>query len=205
MAKQPSLDAAYALQTPDDSRRLYGEWAKSYDAGFADAMAYELPAKVANLFDKLGGEGPVLDVGAGTGLLAAALRAGPIDALDVSAEMLQVAGEKGLYRNLIEADLTKPLAMAANRYNGIVSSGTFTHGHVGPDALDGLLEVARPGALFALSVNAQHFSEQGFAAKFDSLAARITEFQLHSVPIYGTNAASDHAGDKAHIATFKRL
>jgi hypothetical protein len=38
-------------------------------------MEYRLPAHVAAAFVSAGGTGPVLDVGAGTGLLAEALRA----------------------------------------------------------------------------------------------------------------------------------
>lgn len=205
MAKAPSLDAAYALETPEDNRRLYGDWADSYDASFADAMAYQLPAQVARLFAKLGGKGPVLDVGAGTGLLAEALEAHPIDALDLSADMLRVAGDKGLYRHLIEADLTKPLPQLPDTYDGIVSSGTFTHGHVGPDALDALLTIAAPGALFVLSVNAEHYVERGFAAKFAALAPSIIDFALHNVAIYGDAADKNHANDTAQLATFRRM
>ena len=35
---------------------------------------------------------------------------------------------------IIEADLTEPIALADDRYAGIVSAGTFTHGHLGPAA-----------------------------------------------------------------------
>lgn len=203
--EKPNLGAAYALDGPDDNRRLYGDWAETYDASFAQAMAYQLPAQVARLFAELGGAGPVLDVGAGTGLLAEALTAGPIDALDLSADMLRVAGQKGLYRHLIQADLTKPLPPMPEIYNGIVSSGTFTHGHVGPDALDALLEAAAPGALFVLSVNAEHFEARGFADKFDAIATQITDYALHTVPIYGDGADANHAHDTAQLATFSRL
>lgn len=204
----PSLDAAYALESPDDNRRLYRDWADSYDAGFADAMAYQLPQHVARVFAALGGTGPVLDVGAGTGLLAGALRTVSnveIDALDLSAEMLEVAAAKGLYRTLIEADLTQDLTINEPRYAGVVSSGTFTHGHVGPDALDGLLALAKPGALFVLSVNAAHFEARGFAAKFQALAPQITGFELRDVAIYGEGADPEHANDIAQLAVFRRL
>jgi len=208
MTKPPSLDAAYALDGPDANRRLYADWAGSYDAGFADAMSYALPRAVAETFARQGGTGPVLDVGAGTGLLAEALR--PlckleIDALDVSAEMLAEAERKMVYRRLIEADLTKRLSIGVNQYAGVVSSGTFTHGHVGPDALDRLLPVARPGALFVLSVNAEHFEARGFAAKFQQIKASITDLDLREVAIYGDGADAAHANDTALLAVFRRL
>lgn len=204
---KPTLTAAYALKTPQDNLRLYADWAGTYDQSFAQSMDYQLPAHVAHLFADLGGEGPVLDVGAGTGLLAEALRArssAVIDALDLSADMLAVAGGKGLYRKLIEADLTKALPILPDSYGGVVSSGTFTHGHVGPDALDKLIAVARPGALFVLSVNAEHFEARGFAAKFEALADKITDYDIRTVSIYGAKAEAAHTNAKGHLAVFRR-
>lgn len=208
MDKKPSLDAAYALKTPDDNRQLYGEWADTYDQSFAQNMDYQLPVHVARAFAELGGAGPVLDVGAGTGLLAEALRGLSdleIDALDLSADMLEVAGQKGVYRNLIEADLTKNLAIDAATYGGVASSGTFTHGHVGPDALDKLIAIAQPGALFVLSVNAAYFEARGFAAKFQALAPVITDYHIRTVSIYGEGADDVRANDKGHLAVFRRM
>ncbi len=150
----------------------------------------------------------MLDVGAGTGLLAAALRGlghrGAIDALDLSVQMLARAGEKSLYRALVEADLTAPLP-AIGPYAGIVSSGTFTHGHVGPAALAGLLARAAPGAVVAMSVNAGIWATQGWEAVLAALP--IHALDLQDVAIYGQSALSldpSHAADRALIVTFRR-
>lgn len=207
-SKKPDLNAAYALQSPEDSRKLYGQWAKTYDQGFAADMDYQLPRMVGLIFcEAFKGAGPVLDVGAGTGLVAQniPIRAMiEIDGLDVSPDMLAVANQKGLYRKTIEADLTGPLDIADGSYGAIVSSGTFTHGHVGPDALDELLRIARPGAIFVLAINAEHFSARGFAAKFAELESDIGGLQHHNVNIYGANVGDDHKGDLASIAVFRK-
>lgn len=203
-----SLNHAYALQGPDDCARLYAGWADSYDDTFAASMAYRLPAEVAAAFHRAGPpEGAVLDAGAGTGLLAAALRtlghAGAIDALDLSAPMLERARTKGLYRELALADLTRPLP-PMGPYAGLVSSGTFTHGHVGPEALPHLLALAAPGALVALSVNAGIWERKGFAAALAALP--ITALDRREVAIYGQSAAMAdpaHASDTALIVTFR--
>ena len=50
-------------------------------------------------------------------------------ATDISEEMLLVAEKKGIYSKSIVGDLTKAFLLKMS-YNGIVSSGTFTHGHV---------------------------------------------------------------------------
>lgn len=201
------LDKAYALNGPEDCARLYADWAASYDAGFAADMDYRLPAHVAAAFLAHGGSaGPVLDVGAGTGLLAAALRdqglTADIDGIDLSPDMLARAAEKRLYRQLFAADVTQALALH-RRYGGIVSSGTFTHGHVGPGALDHLEAVATPGALFALSINAGVYRDKGF----DRALAQRPDVRLIEVAIYGPGArqgTAGHADDRALIALWRQ-
>ncbi|MDF1726154.1 MAG: class I SAM-dependent methyltransferase [Sulfitobacter sp.] len=201
---KPSLDAAYALETPEDSRRLYADWAETYESEFAVGMDYLLPQAVAAAL-MVKPEGPLLDVGAGTELVAQALGPGyVIDALDISPQMLAVAQAKGLYRRCIEGDLTGRLAIADETYAAVLSAGTFTHGHVGPDALDELLRVAQPGAFFALSVNAEHFEARGFAAKFEDLSDRLVAFSRRAVPIYGQGADAGHAEDRAEIVSFRK-
>lgn len=124
--------------------------------------------------------------------------------MDISAAMLDVASRKGLSRNTIIADLTKPLSIKSGSYEAVISSGTFTHGHVGPDALDKFLRICKKGALFVLSINAQHFVSHGFASKFEQLNTVINEFALHTVSIYGSCEDSDHQSDEGHIAVFKK-
>ncbi|MCB2137355.1 MAG: methyltransferase domain-containing protein [Rhodobacteraceae bacterium] len=204
--KSTGLNAAYDLKSPEDSLRLYRDWAATYDADFARRMDYLMPEKIAAAFADLG-TGPVLDIGAGTGLVAEALaRRGiaPVDGLDISAEMLAIADGKGVYRRTVVADLTKALPLADRTYRGFVSSGTFTHGHVGPEALDELLRVAEQDALFVLSVHAGVYEAGGFAQKFDELRHAIRDLTVQSVPIYGEAATGEHRDDKALIVSFYR-
>ncbi|WP_343080311.1 class I SAM-dependent methyltransferase [Ostreiculturibacter nitratireducens] len=205
--KTPGLDDAYALKSPEDSRKLYADWAASYDTEFAGAMDYLLPAAVAEAFAAEGGEGPVLDVGAGTGLAGlrlASLGVGVIDGVDISAEMLLKASEKRVYRRLFAGDVTGRLDAEDGTYRGILSSGTFTLGHVGPEAIDELLRVAAQGAIFVLSINAAHYEAAGFAAKFRALEGRIAGLSLPQVPIYGPRADPAHRADRAFLATFRK-
>ena len=60
MTDDSDLDAAYRLKTPEDSVRLYRDWSGSYDADFAQAQGYRLPAAVAEGFADAGGTGPLL-------------------------------------------------------------------------------------------------------------------------------------------------
>lgn len=203
-----SLDDAYALETPEDSVALYRDWATTYDQGFGQALGYVLPQRVAEAFraEAIADHQPALDIGAGTGLLAEHLGGLTLDAIDISAEMLAVAAEKKLYRNLNRADLTQPLDIPDASYGGFVSSGTFTTGHVGPGCLPELFRIARPGALFALSINAHVFDKAGFGSAFAQHVANgtITPMRFRDVKIYDRD---DHpnADDGGLIALFHRL
>ena len=155
-----NLDAAYGIKTPAENQRLYADWAKSYDADFAQAMDYVLPDVMATAFIAAGGMAPVLDLGAGTGLLGTALRRQgllEIDGTDISQEMLTVAAAKQVYQRVFFGDLTARLPVADATYNGVISAGTFTTGHVGPAALDEVLRIARPGAVIGITINARHW------------------------------------------------
>ena len=202
-----SLDGAYSLETPEDSVQLYREWAATYDSGFAQETGYVYGKNVAAVLrEELAGATPeVLDIGAGTGLVAQELPGLTIDGLDISQEMLDVAGQKGLYRNRICADLTKPLEIADASYGAFTSAGTFTHGHVGPVCLPELIRIARPGAVFVLGINAGVFDAAGFGSAFADLVAdgMISPIRFRKVDCY---ANTDHAhGDTVILlAVFRR-
>ncbi|WP_238366007.1 class I SAM-dependent DNA methyltransferase [Mesobacterium pallidum] len=203
----PDLKAAYALASPDDSRRLYAGWAETYDRSFAEATGYRLPEEVASAFAGAGGQGPVLDLGAGTGLCGAALARlgiGPLDATDLSPEMLRVAAAKGIYRSCFAGDMLARLPVADGAYAGVTCAGTFTTGHVGPEALDEVIRTMAPGALAVLSIKATHWDVAGFGAGFSRLSDRITG--LHSLErrIFAPGSAGEHADDLSRLAVFRR-
>ncbi|MEM6760611.1 MAG: class I SAM-dependent methyltransferase [Pseudomonadota bacterium] len=207
MSDDPNLSRAYQLQTPGDSVHLYREWANSYDTGFVVENDYILHQEVARHFANLGGFGPVLDVGAGTGNCGVALRdrgIDPVDGTDISEAMLEMAKKKGAYRKLFEGNLLEGLPVPDQLYQGAVSSGTFTHGHVGPEGLDPILAVLRNGAWVVISVHAAHFAAVGFADKLAVLEAQIRELTLTDVPIYGPGGTGEHAKDRALLVAFRK-
>jgi SAM-dependent methyltransferase len=192
-----TLSDAYAVETPDDSIQLYRDWADTYDADFIAAKGYVGYLNVARVFLEQAGrpDGPVLDVGCGTGVVGIALRDGGIvtvDGIDISQEMLDQARSKKArdgslaYNNLIQADLTEAIALESITYAGIVSAGTFTHGHLGPESLDELWRVAASGAVCSIAINAAHFDSQGFARKFADDVARnvVTEPDINITDTY---------------------
>ena len=185
---------------------MYRDWADTYDEAFIAATGYEYPARIAEIFDQLGGVGPVLDVGCGTGAVAEALSTRPVDGADISPEMLAAAAAKGHYRALIETNLMADPDLAQGAYNGVVSAGTFTHGHVGAEALIPLTDAAAPGALFVIGVNAEVYDRAAFQDVLDRLIADkvIAALELVRGRIYGPNATHEHANDLFCAAVFRK-
>ncbi len=208
-----NVDDAYALETPADSVRLYREWADTYEMDFVASSGYVVYLRVAELMIRRRSQinGPVLDVGCGTGIVGASLRAGGIeviDGIDISPPMLAEAANKKteggspVYRDLIAADLTKTLDIPDNKYAGLISAGTFTHGHLGPDSLDELWRVAAPGAQCAIGIRTTHYEAMDFGGKLsaDVVKGTITQPDLVEVKMYSEQADNPkHADDKAFI------
>ena len=210
MSEEPDLESAYALKTPEDNRRLYRSWAETYDVDFVRATTYRLPAVVTRIYLDTGGVWPCLDVGCGTGALADHFPADAVvDGLDLSPEMLAVAREKGRYRSLIEGNLKEALPFGDAEYSGLVSAGTFTHGHVGPEALDELARVLSPEAVAVITVRPQVWEELNFARVFGALTenASISEPAVTEERVYADAAAapSGHEHDTAYVVAFRRL
>jgi len=207
MGKNPDVDDAYAMSSAEEVKDLYRKWSHSYDAVFSDGQGYQLPDAVANAFVAAGGQGPILDVGAGTGLVGTLLRrlnVGPVDGIDLSQDMLSVAQMKGDYRDLMARDVTVPLDLGGASYQGIVSAVTFTLGHVGPEALQNLLAVAASGAVFVISVNAAHFVSAGFEKTLAEFGDQISDLSSRDVRIYDDRADAAHRNDLARLITFRK-
>ena len=203
--KTPQLRDAYAIETPEDNQRVYSAWAETYDQGFIAEMDYRLPQEVARVFRAAGGGGSVLDIGAGTGALGVLLAdVAAVDGTDISQEMLDVAATKGVYRNLFWGDLTDHLPCEDATYDAVVSSGTFTTGHVGPDAIEEVLRVVKTEGLIVLSVNAMHWESAGFKAKFDAIEDLIDGPRMETVKIYGARSKGAHKDDLGLIVEFRK-
>ncbi len=178
--KKFDVDDAYALETPADSIRLYDELAPAYDSDLVERIGYEVHLRVAEILLRQRSliNGAVLDVGCGTGLVGVKLREGGIDVIDgvdIAPQMLVEAGKKRtkdddpVYRNLIAADLTQSLDVRDKQYAGLISAGTFTHKHLGPDSLDELWRVAAHGAQCAIGVRSTHYEHAGFGENLSVL------------------------------------
>lgn len=166
------LAAVYGAASAEDVARLYDAWAESYDAEMARA-GYRHPSICLALLARHvpRGAAPVLDAGAGTGLVGEWLGIigyGEVEALDVSQGMLDIAAKKNVYARLHRAALGTALPFADDHFAAIVSAGVFTTGHVGPEGLDELVRICRPGGAIVLTVKSTVWAA-GFAEKVDGL------------------------------------
>ncbi len=209
-----NLARAYSVDGPEANRALYAAWADTYESGFIAQSRYVYHHGVAEIF--MAGfsspDEPVLDVGCGTGLVGEQLhRLGlrVIDGVDISPEMLLKAKAKSgpdgspMYRNLLEADLTTATTIAPGGYQGIVSAGAFTHGHLGPDSLGEVLQLARPGARCAIGINSAHFATAGFDEWLTAAVDRgvISALDLQQCEVYSEADPTD-PNNIAQVAVF---
>jgi SAM-dependent methyltransferase len=132
------------------------------------------------------GEGPVLDAGAGTGLLGQwmAIAGYPeVEALDISEGMLDLARKKGVYSRLHRAALGEPLPLPDNHFAAVVSAGVFTTGHVGAEGFDDLIRIIRPGGVFVLTIK-DSLWQAGLGPRIRELAEDGTWGILEQTPSY---------------------
>ena len=170
------LARAYALRgdDPDETLKLYADWAETYDQTMLDGLSYRSPQRIATLAAEAVARRDVwaLDVGCGTGLLANSLRAegfNRVDGLDYSAPMLAVAQREGRIDKAFLRDLNERLDMGTECYDMLVSTGTFTHGHVGAGCLPELLALLVPGGRLICTVHRDVWDEGGFGTVLQAL------------------------------------
>lgn len=188
-----ALGAVYAAKTADEVAAAYDGWAEGYDAEMA-AAGYRHPtiglALLARHLPK--GAAPILDAGVGTGLTGAwfAIMGWPeVWGIDISPGMLAVAARKGSYAQLSRAVLGQPLAFGDGQFAAVISTGVFTTGHVGTEALPELLRITRSGGVIVLTVKGTLW-DQGFEAALRALPVNLLEVTAPYVSMPGEAATT---------------
>ena len=169
------LSGAYGLDDLAGAMAFYDEWAGEYDTRMEEVLGYVAPRQMAEQLARFVPDhrAKVLDAGCGTGLTShylSGLGFETFDGIDLNPAMLAHADKRGIYRKLIHADLTKPLNVETACYDAVISSGTFTLGHVGAEPIPELVRVLRPGGHFGCTIHCDIWEPKGFGALFDSLA-----------------------------------
>lgn len=170
------FDAAYSLETNEQTKDHYRSWADTYDEEVSEVNGYAQPQRVAEMALKLGiaSNSHILDAGCGSGLSGEALKAAGytlIDGCDFSPEMLEKSLEKGCYAKLFEADLNATIPDTDDAsYDMVTCVGVFSFGHVYPDACDELLRVLKPGGHLVIALNEPYWDKGDLSAKLDQLS-----------------------------------
>ena len=134
--KVQSLHDAYAGGDPNITAGVYDNWAEEYETHMK-GVGYTHPAMTAALYTRHqpAGDMPMLDAGAGTGIMGEILPAlgyPVIDGFDISPGMLARAEKKNLYRDLKHGVLGERLDYADDSYAGVTASGLFFYRRTRP-------------------------------------------------------------------------
>jgi len=204
------LAGAYSLKNTADHLKYYSRIAEDYDTKFARNMGYIYPEEIAKNLLEIKSEisGKICDIGCGTGLVGECLKKADqtlvIDGVDLSQEMLKIAKNKKIYSNLYAVDLTADTYKIPTDYSAIISAGTFTHGHLGPEPIRKLLKHCKSNAQCFIGVNQVHFNEKCFSSFLDRMIEEklITNLSIRELTIY-LNQESEHRSDKALLCCFE--
>ena len=170
---------AYNLEDEQSMKEFYAKWAEEYDNQMTVELDYLSPTGIAKslIHHMANKQANILDIGCGTGLTVKTLFESGYDQLygiDLSEEMVNVAKSRNYYVDLQVGDVNQPLIYKSDFFDGVISSGTFTHGHVGPEPLDEICRILKTDGILACTIHDELYQSLGFKDKFDQLIANKT-------------------------------
>eukprot|EP00746_Dinoflagellata_sp_MGD_P012489 gnl/MRDRNA2_/MRDRNA2_126670_c0_seq1.p1 gnl/MRDRNA2_/MRDRNA2_126670_c0~~gnl/MRDRNA2_/MRDRNA2_126670_c0_seq1.p1 ORF type:complete len:258 (-),score=41.22 gnl/MRDRNA2_/MRDRNA2_126670_c0_seq1:196-969(-) len=174
-----NVSSSYAVRSVEDQKEHYRKWAVTYDDD-QNARGWFGPQRCAEILaeqlepSKFGSH-PVLDAGAGTGLMGPHLQKlgfQNVTALDLSDAMLAEAAKTGAYSTVTQGVLGEKLPFDSNSFDAVVSSGTFTEGHAPASSFDELVRITKPEGRIIFTLKCDIKDRDGFTKKFDELTAK---------------------------------
>ena len=198
------LKEVYSGDT-NDSRELYASWAATYDEE-VQKNGYVTPKRIANALKDIVTDQSdfILDYGCGTGLSGYALQAAGfknIDGLDVSKEMVMLAEEKSIYRNLKVFDPSTKIPIHSDQYKIITAIGVIGAGAAPLQVFDSLFALLPQNGLFAFSFNDHTLNDPNYEKKVDNCLSSGRAIMLHKS--YGNHLPK--ANLKSNIYILKKL
>ena len=119
------LHKVYSSRNIQELEERYDAWAEDYEEDIC-SFGYKSPTVITCLIGRYveSQEGPILDAGAGTGILGERLAScgyNDLTGIDLSQAMLDVAEKKGVYQDLRQMVLGEHLDFSDNSFNAVVS------------------------------------------------------------------------------------
>ncbi len=150
MAGAGRSDAGYV-------RHLFDQFAGDYDQRMRGALAYRAPEILLEMAGMTGGRPrkvATLDLGCGTGLAAPVFRpfASRLTGVDLSPQMIAQAGARGLYDDLVTADVESFLFETKTRFGRVIAADVFVYIGDLTHVFAGVRRVLRPGGQFLFTV-----------------------------------------------------
>jgi ubiquinone/menaquinone biosynthesis C-methylase UbiE len=157
----PTIFKTLHVSNQDELGELYKNW-DEYESDVIQLAGYvghlvTTEALLRHLKDK---EAKILDAGCGTGLVGDILYSKKyknIVGVDFSKEMLNRALKKNVYESLSLCDLTQKIEFEDSSFDAIVCAGTFTCGHVGPEALNEMIRITKNDGYISFTVRKQEW------------------------------------------------
>ena len=142
----------YKLKTTKEVMDYYDDWGENdkYNKDMVD-WNYTGPKETVNTFLKYekNKDALIFDAGCGTGLVGLELKKfgfKNFHGADLSQKLLSTI-PSNLYKKLFKSDLNQSINLEDNTYDAIFCVGTFTFGHVKPNALDEFIRITKKGGL----------------------------------------------------------
>ena len=164
----------YKLTTSEELLKYYQDWTKKnkYNQDMVN-WKYTAPQETVSVLKKyvFNKNCKILDAGCGTGLVGIELKKcgySNIDGVDFSQNMLDLIPQ-GIYKKIEKVDLNKLLKFKDNMYDVVMCVGTFTYGHVKPQALDELIRITKNKGVICFTINEGIYEDYGFDNKIKEL------------------------------------
>ena len=165
----------YKLKTSEELLKYYQDWTDNnkYNKDMVD-WNYTAPQETVLILKKyaFNRNYRILDAGCGTGLVGIELKKygySNIVGVDFSQSMLDLVPQD-VYKKIAKVDLNKHLKFKNNTYDVVMCVGTFTYGHVKPQALDELIRITKDKGFICFTINEGIYEEYGFDKKIKELS-----------------------------------
>ena len=174
----PTIYKTLHVSNLDELKDLYKNW-NDYENDVINLAGYVGHKVTTDTLLKYlkNKQSKILDAGCGTGLVGQILYKNNyknIVGVDFSQEMIDRALKKNVYQSLSLCDLTKKLEFEDGSFDAIICAGTFTCGHVGPEALNEMVRITKNEGYICFTVRKQEWE----AAPYESIIQSLEDSKL---------------------------